>query len=267
MPRSNKTPKAGKKPDDDEMPDDTLDPDYPTEDITMADLWKLMQSIKTDTKSTMEKLTEIETRVSDIEGNNMATDGSIMGLQTNVTYLQDTVDLIKGRLIRNEITNRRLQNELSQLKAHSMKWNILFNFNKNRPDWREQTKEDSVAVVKDFLAKVMHVRGADKFYIPVAHRLGQNDGRTPRPIIATVPIAAQFDAIMSEVKSLAGTHHFVSRQLPPEKNERKQFALTGFKEARKQPNAKVKMVSENLFVGGKLDRKFLPPSIPDELAS
>lgn len=237
--------------------------DTPPKDISMTDLWTLMMSIKKDTEATNQKLNHMEKRVNAVEETNKVFEGKVMDIQSNVESLQTSVDILTGRLIRNETKNVRLQNELSELKSQSMKNNLIFTFDEKSDHGKEQHDENSSDIVRSFLGKVMKVSSPNKLTINAAHRLGPPvGGKGRRPIIARFPFASDVDAIMAKVGELKGSRHFVNRQIPPEKRERKQFAMREFSEKRKNKDIKVRMVNENLFINGTLQRKFLPPSLP-----
>jgi hypothetical protein len=236
-------------------------------EISIKDMYKLMQSIKQDTESTRKQLETIEQRVNVLEEKNDQTDSSILNIKCDVDSIKDTVSLLSGRLIRSETVNLRLQRELSDLKAHSMNNNIIFNFDQKGDFGKEDPQQNSVDIVRTFLSDILKVPNSEYMSISVAHRLGKANVNRPRPIIATFSTRSDIDAIFSKVGCLKGTRHFVSRQLPPDKNERKQFASTEFNEKRKQKNVKTIMVGDKLYINGSLDRKFLRPTIPNALTS
>ncbi|KAK2139795.1 hypothetical protein LSH36_1611g00002 [Paralvinella palmiformis] len=57
------------------------------------------------------------------------------------------------------------------MKIHSMKYNLIFNFDKTNADCNEAEGENFIALVKHFLATVMSVPDAQLIYVPVTHRL------------------------------------------------------------------------------------------------
>jgi hypothetical protein len=244
---------------------DNMDTENPPENISLDHLWTLMCSIKEDTKATRERLDKVEHRVMDLEKGKDTVYGTIMSLQSDVDTLKDTVTVLSGRLIRSERKTQRIQNELSDVQAHSMKNNIIFTLDKNSDYAKKQKEQDCTTIVRGFLIEVMKISFADKFYIPVAHRLGQSSERGMSPIIAKFPNAAEMDTIMRHTNRLKGTRHFLTRQLPPEKRERKQFALTEFSSLKKNTDNKIRMTDEKIYVNGLLQRKFLAPSLPEEL--
>lgn len=237
----------------------------PPKDISMTDLWNLMYAIKKDTETANAKLSRMETRVTAVESTNQEIESKILDVETDVASLKDTVKLLSGRLIRSETKNTRFQHELSDLKSRSMNQNLIFNFDRKTDIGKENREEDCEDIVRKFLTEEMKITSDKKFSITAAHRLGAYTDKGRRPIIAKFPISSEIETIMSHVRSLKGTRHFVNRQLPPDKSERKQFTMTEFAEKKKVGNAKVRMVNENLFVNGSLQRKFLLPTLPSGL--
>lgn len=234
-------------------------------DISMKDMYKLMQSIKEDTESTRKRLDNIELKVSNLENREDKSESTVLEIQCDIDSLKDSVALLSGRLMRSETVNQRLQSELSDLKAHSMNRNVIFNFNKETDVGKEEANQDCVKVVRKFLSSVLKTPNSESMAISIAHRLGKATGDRPRPIIATFPVASDIDTIFSKVSNLKGTGHFISKQLPPDKTERKQFASTEFNVSRKLPDVKTKMVGGKLYINGAIQRKFLRPTIPREL--
>lgn len=236
-------------------------------DISLKDLYKLMQSIKMDTESTAKKLDSIEVRVSNLETRSDKADGTTLEMQSDIESLKDTVSLISGRLRRSETVNRRLEHELSDLKARSMNKNIIFTFNKDGDFGKESPNENCVDIIGTFLSNVMKVQNPECIMISVAHRLGKFTSGKLRPIIASFPHATDINSIFSKVGSLKGSGHFIAKQLPPDQTERKQFAAKEFNDKRKLPDIKSKMVGGTLYINGSIQRQFLPPSVTRDITS
>ena len=81
------------------------------------------------------------------------------------------------------------------------------------------------------------------------HRMGtRQDGRN-RPIIAKCSSTRTKDIIFQHVKNLKGSHFGVSEQYPQEVNERRNFLMTKFKDAR-AANLPTKWKVDKLIVNG-----------------
>ena len=89
-------------------------------------------TIDANTKGTLDQLEGLEQWVEIVEN----------------SYLVSTVNMLCTKMIRVEITTRKLHDEVQQLKRHSMKNNIIFTFDNNKEDGREVEGEDTVSVVR-----------------------------------------------------------------------------------------------------------------------
>ena len=166
------------------------------------------------------------------------------------------VAILCAKVERNDITIARLNRQVTELKGHSMKNNLIFSFDKNTQEGREIDGENCIAVVKQFLGNVMHVPDTKHMYIPVAHRLGKRSPAYARSIVAKFPNALELDQVLKHSNRLRGTRHYVQRQMPPDVIERKNFAIDEFKAKRQDPQNNAKLVNEKLFIRGKLQTQY-----------
>ena len=65
---------------------------------------------------------------------------------------------------------------------------------------------------------------------------------------------------------LGGLHHSKTRQLPPEKPERKKYVLPIRKKVKKEGNSNRKLVDDRLFINGNLQNQYLQSFLPLEVA-
>ncbi|KAJ8280686.1 hypothetical protein GJAV_G00057760 [Gymnothorax javanicus] len=112
------------------------------------------------------------------------------------------------------------------------------------------------------LSGVMSVPDVPKLWIPVAHRIGSKRTSGNRSIIAKFPVATQLHKVLKHVNRLHDTRNFLSRQLPPEMNERKQFTLDEYRQKKTDPRHKATLVQDKLYLAGKLQTRYLHPSLP-----
>ncbi len=70
--------------------------------------------------------------------------------------------------------------------------------------------------------------GVDGVNVQTAHRLGVRGGPNLRPIIATFVSTQDGENIMKKTNTLKATKHYISRQMPQDKQERMQFAMGEF---------------------------------------
>ncbi|KAK2145233.1 hypothetical protein LSH36_693g01083 [Paralvinella palmiformis] len=112
------------------------------------------------------------------------------------------MSMLCARLERNDTIVARLSRELTEMKTHNMKYNLIFNFDKMNADCNEAEGENCIALVKHFLATVMSVPNAQLIYVPVAHRLGQRRPGTVRPILAKFPNVNELQTVLKHTNRL-----------------------------------------------------------------
>ena len=154
-------------------------------DETESDLKKIYDLIAL-MNSKLDKLDQIEIHLARV-------DQDIKDLKHSYTFVNETTDELK----RNQMTqdnaiksleesintikgqNLQLHQELIDVRAHSMRSNLVFY---NLP---EEDKEDPFATVRDVLTNKMAIDENKEIEIERAHRLGRkrDDGK-PRPIVA-----------------------------------------------------------------------------------
>jgi len=229
--------------------------------IVQNAMWMEMRDLivgtKLNTDTIIARLDTMEVRVSAIESKVKKLD-VVDDLSCDVRDMKDTISLLSSRLARAEIASSRMQDELIDLRSHSMKYNLLFNFDSNYDACKEVNGEDCVSVIRLFLSNVMQVPHADKFFIPVAHRLGKRQSGHNRAILAKFPISSQLDDVLKHANRLRNTKHYVARQTPAAINERHQFAMDMYKANRD----KSRLTNGKLFIQGKLQSQFQKPVLP-----
>ena len=85
-------------------------------------------------------------------------------------------------------------------------------------------------------------------------------------MIVKLPIATELARVMNSLNKLSNTKHFVAKQMPPAKRERKQFALPAYKDARRNTSVRATLKDDLLYINNTLQRQFQAPSIPDRAA-
>ena len=91
--------------------------------------------------------------------------------------------------------------------------------------------------------------GMSRIQFDRAHRIGQRIPGRSRPIVAKCASSFVKDLILRHGRNLKGTNFGVSEQLPQEVNERRNFLMPKFKEAKKA-NIPTKWSGDKLFVNG-----------------
>ena len=149
-----------------------------------SDLKKLYELVA-QMKSKLDKLDNIERHLARVHQD-------IRDLKQSYTFVNETADELKQsqkeqnetitllkKVTRIEALNTKLNQEIIDIRAHSMRSNLVFY---NLP---EVEKEDPFATVKDVLANKMGVDENNEIEIERAHRLGaKRDDEKPRPIVA-----------------------------------------------------------------------------------
>ena len=82
---------------------------------------------------------------------------AVEDLNTDIVSLKTTVNRLCCKVQRQEIEIARIQDELNNQTAQNMKYNVIFNFDKQSDVGREIEGENCVGVVKKFLNSVMHI--------------------------------------------------------------------------------------------------------------
>ena len=117
-------------------------------------------------------------------------------LDKQVTSMQGTISMLCAKLERQDTTISRLKHEVTDVRTHSMKYNLIFSFDRSTQEGREVDGEDCISVIKQFLGSVMSVPNASRIYIPVAHRLGKRVQGHTRAIVAKIPNASQLNLVL-----------------------------------------------------------------------
>ena len=220
-------------------------------------------SIKADTKDTRDKLTTLERKVSEIDAKSTKNESEISQVSDDLNDIQSHVLAFDSKLARQSTINRRMQRKITDLKAHSMKNNIIFSFDNQVDFGRKISGEDFEGLIRHFIVTILRIPGAEYFYIPVAHRLGRFVKGKRRSVLAKFPIASESDLVMKHANRLTNTKHYVQKQIPPELRERRQFAMPTYLAKKSDPANRAHMKNEKLFVKGSLQAQFLKPILPD----
>ena len=225
-------------------------------------LWEIINTTNRNTTAMCAKLDLLENKFSELDSKGKERDNEIK-------ELRQAVNVLSARLGRSDIEQRSLRQDLHELQSHSMKENLIFNFDRNTSVCREIRGEDCASVIRVFLGEHMNVPDSGRLCIPVAHRLGSYKRGVTRPIIAKFPFANQLQNVLQHTKMLdasnrrQNTRHYVTRQTPAGINERKQLALPTFKDLKENPDNNARLVKDKLYVKGALQTQFVEATLPD----
>ena len=133
----------------------------PPEGISAA-LWIAVKSIKADTALTKDKLDFLEERTAALEEKHESHDEEIAELRNHVQFLE-------AQMTRSNISQTQMSDSIEDLKARSMRDNIIFTFDPAESNYHEAKDENCPALVIAFLKRVLGIK--DHIYIQSAHRL------------------------------------------------------------------------------------------------
>jgi len=137
--------------------DDALKSDTPPTDSEILSLvWLGIKSIKSDTTSLRTDVDALDIRTKAIEEANLERDDDLQSLQ-------NTVQMMQARLVRSEIHQKHLSEEIEDIKSRSMRDNIIFNFDQAATDFKESRGENCLELIHSFLSAIMGLRS--KIYI------------------------------------------------------------------------------------------------------
>ena len=152
------------------------------EGVSMG-LWDMLLSIKADTAATSARVDTIENRLDELE------DSYPEDIDVKVNKLEMKVDLLSARLDKQEKVSEHLAVQIDDIRAHSMKENIIINFDNTGETFKEAIGENTVEITRHFFTTVLGIENADDLYIPIAHRLGFKKPTFIRSVIVKLPVA------------------------------------------------------------------------------
>ena len=222
-------------------------------------LWNMLQSIKRDTEHTKNEMHDAINRIAILEDQSDNTGAAIQYLKCNMASLAMSNRVLTGRLIRAESIIERQRADILDLRARSMRDNIIIKTKGNT--YKEQPKENTTAKFQSFLATEMRIANADRIEIPRAHRMGQATNGFNKMMIAKVPSDPDQKRIFANAKVLANTDFSITKQVPHEIEERRIFAWPTYKRAR-QDKLFARFEGSRLLVDNEVIAHLDPPSLP-----
>lgn len=222
-------------------------------------LHEILTSIKSDTAKALSNTESLDNRLLILEDQVDNNGTEIAKLWQKVEQLQECNKTLLGRLIRTELKCDRQKIEIIDQKARNMRDNIIIR--SRGPQYKETTDENTASKFREFVARELHVPDADKITITRAHRMGVAQGDSNRMIIAKVAFDHDIRRIFNNAKALKNTNFSMSRQLPMEMEERRQFGWAEFKKARDE-RRNPRFDGGRLHVGNTPITKFDPLPLP-----
>ena len=219
----------------------------------------MLIAIRYNNSKTKEQLDTLDKRATSLEEQDEEQKADIAMLKAQVQELELSNKTMVGRLVRTEITMQKQNVTISDLTARSMRDNLVFKT--SGVAYKEMKEENTDAILRKFLAQEMHIADVNDLTILRIHRMGQANGNQNRPIIAKFAFDSDIRKIFSNVRSLKGTSHSITSQVPSEYNERRQFGWEQFKAARDEKKH-ARFNGGQLFVQNEPVTRFDPIPLP-----
>ena len=140
-----------------------------------------------------------------------------------------------------------------------MRDNVIIKTSGNK--YKETKEENTESTIKRFFSEEMHIPNAKNIIINSSHRMGQLNANYNKMLIARLPRRQDQNKIFDNTKALHGTGFPVTKQVPTESEERRQFAWAHYKQAKSQKKA-VLFDAGTLVVGGNRISKYDPDPLP-----
>ena len=186
----------------------------------------------------------------------------IIDLEDQIDLLTVSNSVLSSRQISLEKRMSRYESEQIDQKNRGMRDNIIFRT--KGEDYKHTTDENTAAKVKSFINKELRipVKESQEVQIHRAHRMGKPAGDRNAMMIAKIPRESDKKKIFSNVKALKDTNFSISTQCAPQTEERKMFAWSSHKAARKDKKETRFDHTGRLHIQGIHQTKFDPIKLP-----
>ena len=156
---------------------------------------------------------------------------------------------------RKPVINRQ-QAKITDLRMRSMKDNFIVKTSGSK--YREVRNENTSNIINKFLVRIPN---GDAVGINSSHRMGQATGEYNKMLILRLPKRENHRTVFDNARALKGTKYSISKQIPVEVEDRRQFAWADFKQAKADKKA-VRFDGTTLGVGSEVVAKYQPVSLP-----
>lgn len=166
------------------------------------------------------------------------------------SILNSNTDL-KDRVLSVEQAQATNDEKLVDLQWRNMRENLIFSGIPESQLGRGEY-EDCESLIKCFIREQMSVTKEVEF--DRVHRIGRfrQDQRYPRPIVAKFTYYKDKEIVRQAApRTLLGTNYSVNEQFPAEIEDRRKRLYPVAKNARRDPNNRVRLVRDKLFINGK----------------
>lgn len=203
----------------------------------------------------LEKLESVELKVVKFETNLEKIEKDLSSVQASISdglkvlheraeNMEFRFGELSDRMKTLESDNKDLKSEIVDVKARSMRDNLLFS---NIPEKPNETPEITEAVLREFMNTdlKMDVEQIRAIKFDRVHRIaGRNQ---PRVIVAKFKDFKERQDVKSRSKTLRGTNFYINEQFPPEINAQRKELKQVMKEKRNQGH-KTNLVYNKLYI-------------------
>ena len=207
----------------------------------------------------LEKLDSIDTRVKTVENDLKSVKESIEFAHAEIKDLKkesetrkQTDEATKQRIEKLEKENEILNKSVIDLKARSMRDNLLFY---NIPESKD---ENTTEIIHKLLEEKLQIEDSYKIKIDRSHRLGREKQgvKKPRPIVAKFNFYQDRENIRLNARKLKGSSIAIGEQFPDEIVKIRRDLYPELKKAR-EAGKKAKLVKDKLIIE---DQVFYKPT-------
>ncbi|KAK3097086.1 hypothetical protein FSP39_006248 [Pinctada imbricata] len=229
---------------------------------TLQEVNEKLTRLTTRVERSEEKMTEIENKVIDLDGNLQGCSNLFDGLKEKSEKVSTDLKELGSRVSCTEVDGRSMTMQMNSLvrrceemeekvkdqQCRSMKYNIIFSGIQE-----SEGNEDCEKIIKEFIAEKLKVEGE----IPLVnvHRIGNRSkarrGGRPRSIIAKFLYYKDMQRVKGAGKQLKGTSFGMNEQFPAEVEEVRKKLYPIAKEERRK-GKKVVLLRDRLYVEDEL---------------
>ena len=185
----------------------------------------------------------------------------------NLKKITEEIDLLKAIIARQSKLIDALSTEVVDLKARSMRNNLLFH------NFKEIQNENCEESVNMFLQNGLRINAHEGLIIEACHRVGppRSTNARPRPIVARFMSLKMKEYILDSQRMLTDQRNrrdqgtpYVTPQIPEERLEAKRSIVSQIYEIRKVTpitEAKVHLKQDNIYINN--DKLCSPLKVPD----
>ena len=218
-------------------------------EIKLEDIHNMMQIMmkKLDKLELIEEnIKTVEQDLKDVKDSIEFAHAEIHDLKKDSEARKKTDDETRRQIEKLEKDNANLNNSIIDLKARSMRNNLIFY------NIEEHERENTTEIIHKLLEEKMDIQdAATKIKIDRSLRLGRRRESTdkPRPIVVKFNYHEDKEHIRFNAKKLKGTRIGISEQYPEEIAKIRQSLIPELKKA-KAAGKKVKLVRDKLIIDG-----------------